>query len=96
MTLFTNRSPFRQRHECDADFIFGNRHGRDHHDHGFDTLRLQIRKPEQYGAGDAGNLLKSKQDNRNVLRTFDLTSFKGQTIRIYFLGQEDFAYRRRF
>jgi hypothetical protein len=30
------------------------------------------------------------------LKTFDLTAFKGQTIRIYFLGTEDFTLQTSF
>jgi len=31
-----------------------------------------------------------------VLRTFDVTAFKGQTVRIYFLGTEDSSLQTSF
>ena len=55
----------------------------------FDTLTINVRKPN-------GTLIKklSTFSNQNAapgykLKTFDLTPFKGQTVRIYFNSVED-------
>ncbi len=62
----------------------------------FDTLKLQIRNSSNTVLATLVTYSNLNKTTGYVLRTFDLTSFKGQTIRVYFLGQEDFSLQTSF
>jgi subtilisin family serine protease len=62
----------------------------------FDTLRVQIRNSSNTVLTTLATYSNLNKSTGYVLKTFDLTAFKGQTIRIYFLGQEDFTLQTSF
>jgi subtilisin family serine protease len=55
----------------------------------FDTLRVQVRNSSNTVLSTLATYSNLNETTGYTLRTFDLTAFKGQTIRIYFLGVED-------
>ena len=55
----------------------------------FDTLRVQVRNSSNTVLSTLATFSNLNETTGYTLRTFDLTAFKGQTIRIYFLGVED-------
>jgi len=62
----------------------------------FDTLRVQIRNSSNTVLTTLATYSNLDETTGYVLKTFDLTAFKGQTIRIYFLGQEDSSLQTSF
>ena len=62
----------------------------------FDTLRVQIRNSSNTVLSTLATYSNLNKTTGYVQKTFDLTSFKGQTIRIYFLGQEDSSLQTSF
>jgi subtilisin family serine protease len=62
----------------------------------FDTLQVQVRNSSNTVLSTLGTFSNLNKTTGYVLRTFDLTAFKGQTIRIYFLGQEDSSLQTSF
>jgi hypothetical protein len=55
----------------------------------FDRLRVQIRNSSNTVLTTLATYSNLDESSGYVLKTFDVTAFKGQTIRIYFLGTED-------
>lgn len=62
----------------------------------FDTLRVQIRNTSNTVLSTLATYSNLNKTSSYVQKTFDLTSFKGQTIRIYFLGIEDSSLQTSF
>lgn len=62
----------------------------------FDTLRVQIRNTSNTVLATLATYSNLNKSAGYVQKTFDLTSFKGQTIRIYFLGTEDSSLQTSF
>ena len=62
----------------------------------FDTLQVQIRNSSNTVLSTLATYSNLNKTTGYVLKTFDITSFKGQTIRIYFLGQEDSSLQTSF
>lgn len=62
----------------------------------FDTLRVQIRDTNNTVLSTLATYSNLNKSSTYVQKTFDLTSFKGQTIRIYFLGTEDSSLQTSF
>lgn len=55
----------------------------------FDRLQVQVRNSSNTVLTTLATFSNLNKTSGYVLRTFDVTAFKGQTIRIYFLGTED-------
>ncbi|HEX7773488.1 MAG TPA: S8 family peptidase [Pyrinomonadaceae bacterium] len=55
----------------------------------FDTLRVQVRNSSNTVLSTLATYSNLNETTGYTLKTFNLTAFKGQTIRIYFLGVED-------
>jgi subtilisin family serine protease len=62
----------------------------------FDILRVQIRNSSNTVLSTLATYSNLNKTTGYVQKTFDLTSFKGQTIRIYFLGTEDSSLQTSF
>ena len=62
----------------------------------FDTLQVQIRNSSNTVLSTLATYSNLNKTTGYVQKTFDLTSFKGQTIRIYFLGNEDSSLQTSF
>ena len=62
----------------------------------FDTLRVQVRNSSNTVLSTLATYSNLNSSTGYVLKTFDLTAFKGQTIRIYFLGTEDSSLQTSF
>jgi len=62
----------------------------------FDRLQVQIRNSSNTVLATLATYSNLNETNSYVLKTFDLTSFKGQTIRVYFLGTEDSSLQTSF
>ena len=62
----------------------------------FDTLRVQIRNSSNTVLSTLATYSNLDKTTGYVLKTFDITAFKGQTIRIYFLGVEDSSLQTSF
>jgi len=62
----------------------------------FDTLQVQIRNSSNTVLTTLATYSNLNKTTGYVQKTFDLTSFKGQTIRIYFLGIEDSSLQTSF
>jgi hypothetical protein len=62
----------------------------------FDTLRVQVRNSSNTVLSTLATYSNLNKSTGYVLKTFDLTAFKGQTIRIYFLGTEDSSLQTSF
>ena len=62
----------------------------------FDTLRVQIRNTSNTVLSTLATYSNLNQSTGYVQKTFDVTAFKGQTIRIYFLGTEDSSLQTSF
>lgn len=62
----------------------------------FDTLQVQIRNSSNTVLATLGTFSNLNKSTGYVLRTFDVTAFKGQTVRIYFLGNEDSSLQTSF
>ena len=62
----------------------------------FDTLRVQIRNSSNTVLSTLATYSNLNKTTGYVQKTFDVTAFKGQTIRIYFLGVEDSSLQTSF
>ena len=62
----------------------------------FDTLNVQIRNTSNTVLSTLATYSNLNKTTGYVQKTFDVTSFKGQTIRIYFLGVEDSSLQTSF
>jgi subtilisin family serine protease len=62
----------------------------------FDTLQVQIRNSSNTVLSTLATYSNLNKSSGYVLKSFDLTAFKGQTIRIYFLGMEDSSLQTSF
>lgn len=62
----------------------------------FDTLQVQVRNSSNTVLSTLATFSNLNKTTGYVLRTFDLTAFKGQTIRVYFLGTEDSSLQTSF
>ena len=62
----------------------------------FDTLQVQVRNSSNTVLSTLATYSNLNKTTGYVLKTFDVTSFKGQTIRIYFLGTEDSSLQTSF
>src|SRR5690349_3583184 len=62
----------------------------------FDTLQVQVRNSSNTVLATLGTFSNLNKTTGYVLRTFDVTAFKGQTVRIYFLGNEDSSLQTSF
>ncbi|HEX3251950.1 MAG TPA: S8 family peptidase [Pyrinomonadaceae bacterium] len=62
----------------------------------FDTLRVQIRNSSNTVLSTLATYSNLNKTTGYVLKTFDVTAFRGQTIRIYFLGTEDSSLQTSF
>jgi subtilisin family serine protease len=62
----------------------------------FDTLQVQIRNSSNTVLSTLATYSNLNKTTGYVLKTFDITAFKGQTIRIYFLGNEDSSLQTSF
>jgi hypothetical protein len=62
----------------------------------FDQLQVQVRNTSNTVLATLGTFSNLNKSTGYVLRTFDVTAFKGQTVRIYFLGTEDSSLQTSF
>ena len=62
----------------------------------FDTLRVQIRNSSNTVLTTLATYSNLNETTGYVLKSFDISAFRGQTIRIYFLGQEDSSLQTSF
>jgi len=62
----------------------------------FDKLQIQIRNSSNTVLSTLATYSNLNKSTSYVLKTFDLTAFKGQTIRVYFLGTEDSSLQTSF
>jgi subtilisin family serine protease len=62
----------------------------------FDRLQVQVRNSSNTVLTTLATFSNLNKTTGYVLRTFDLTAFKGQTVRIYFLGTEDSSLQTSF
>ena len=62
----------------------------------FDTLQVQVRNSSNTVLSTLATYSNLNKTTGYVLKSFDVTSFKGQTIRIYFLGTEDSSLQTSF
>ncbi len=62
----------------------------------FDRLQVQVRNTSNTVLATLGTFSNLNETTGYVLRTFDLTAFRGQTVRIYFLGTEDSSLQTSF
>ncbi|HBB86491.1 MAG TPA: hypothetical protein DC047_02615, partial [Blastocatellia bacterium] len=62
----------------------------------FDTLKVQIRNSSNTVLATLATYSNLNKGTVYVLKSFDVTSFKGQTIRVYFLGTEDSSLQTSF
>ena len=62
----------------------------------FDTLKVQVRNSSNTVLTTLATYSNLNKTTGYVLKSFDVTSFKGQTIRIYFLGTEDSSLQTSF
>ncbi len=62
----------------------------------FDTLQVQVRNSSNTVLATLGTFSNLNKSTGYVLKTFDVTAFKGQTVRIYFLGTEDSSLQTSF
>lgn len=62
----------------------------------FDTLQVQVRNSSNTVLSTLATYSNLNKTTGYVQKTFNLTSFQGQTIRIYFLGTEDSSLQTSF
>ncbi|HEV7744958.1 MAG TPA: hypothetical protein VGO56_08170 [Pyrinomonadaceae bacterium] len=62
----------------------------------FDTLKVQIRNSSNTVLTTLATYSNLNKGTVYVLKSFDLSAFKGQTIRVYFLGVEDTSLQTSF
>jgi subtilisin family serine protease len=62
----------------------------------FDQLQVQVRNSSNTVLTTLATFSNLNKSTGYVLRSFDVTAFKGQTVRIYFLGTEDSSLQTSF
>jgi len=62
----------------------------------YDKLQVQIRNSSNTVLATLATYSNLNKTSGYVLKTFDLTAYKGQTIRVYFLGTEDVSLQTSF
>jgi hypothetical protein len=62
----------------------------------FDRLQVQVRNSSNTVLTTLATYSNLNRSTGYVLKTFDLSAFRGQTVRIYFLGTEDFTLQTSF
>lgn len=62
----------------------------------YDTLRVQIRNTANAVLATLATYSNLNENPTYVLKTFDISAYRGQTIRIYFLGVEDSTLQTSF
>ena len=62
----------------------------------FDKLQVQVRNSANTVLATLATYSNLNKTTGYVLKTFDLTAYKGQTIRVYFLGTEDISLQTSF
>jgi hypothetical protein len=62
----------------------------------FDTLAVQVRNPSNAVLSTLATYSNLNKSTGYVLKTLSLNAFKGQTIRVYFLGTEDSSLQTSF
>ena len=62
----------------------------------YDTLRVQIRNSSNVVLATLATYSNLNKGTVYVLRSFNVTAYRGQTIRVYFLGQEDSSLQTSF
>jgi kumamolisin len=62
----------------------------------FDQLKIQVRNSANTVLATLATYSNLNKSTSYVLKTFDLSAFKGQTIRVYFLGTEDSSLQTSF
>ena len=62
----------------------------------YDQLQVQIRNSSNAVLTTLATYSNLNKTSTYVLKTFDLTAYKGQTIRVYFLGTEDVTLQTSF
>ena len=62
----------------------------------FDKLQVQVRNSSNTVLATLATYSNLNKTTGYLQRTFDLTAFKGQTIRVYFLGTEDSSLQTSF
>jgi subtilisin family serine protease len=62
----------------------------------FDTLKVQIRNTSNTVLSTLATYSNLNANSTYVQKSFDVTSFRGQTIRVYFLGVEDSSLQTSF
>jgi hypothetical protein len=62
----------------------------------YDKLQIQIRNSSNTVLATLATYSNLNANSTYVLKTFDLTAYKGQTIRVYFLGTEDSSLQTSF
>jgi subtilisin family serine protease len=62
----------------------------------FDNLQVQVRNSSNTVLATLATFSNLNKTTTYVQRTFDLTPYKGQTIRVYFLGTEDSSLQTSF
>jgi subtilisin family serine protease len=62
----------------------------------YDRLKVQIRNSSNSVLATLATYSNLNKSSVYVLRTFDVTAYRGQTIRVYFLGTEDITLQTSF
>ena len=62
----------------------------------FDTLRVQIRNSSNTVLATLATYSNLNKSSGYLLKTFDVSAYRGQTIRVYFLGVEDGSLQTSF
>ena len=62
----------------------------------FDRLQVQVRNSSNTVLATLATFSNLNKTTGYVLRTFDVSAFRGQTIRVYFLGTEDSSLQTSF
>jgi hypothetical protein len=62
----------------------------------FDTLKVQVRNSSNTVLATLATYSNLNKGTVYVLKSFDLSAYKGQTIRVYFLGVEDSSLQTSF
>jgi len=62
----------------------------------FDKLQIQVRNSANTVLATLATYSNLNKSTTYVLKSFDLTAYKGQTIRVYFLGTEDSSLQTSF
>jgi hypothetical protein len=62
----------------------------------FDRLQVQVRNSANTVLATLATYSNLNKSTTYVLKTFNLTAYKGQTIRVYFLGTEDSSLQTSF